>query len=97
MAKTMKFFDKMLTVFLLLQNPDSTNAKPRFMKKTREAVSTTQMVSNAIVSSSAVLAWAVEAHARHATSMRAEQYQLSLAQIHNLSLRMFRFERVADA
>ena len=58
MAKTMKFFERMLTVFLARQNPDSTSAKPRFMKNTRDAVSTTQMVSSATVSSSAVFACA---------------------------------------
>ena len=41
----MKFFDRMLTVFLARQNPDSTSAKPRFMKNTRDAVNNTQIVS----------------------------------------------------
>jgi hypothetical protein len=45
MAKTMKFFERILTVFLARQNPDSTSAKPRFMKNTRAAVSKTQTVS----------------------------------------------------
>ncbi len=40
MAKTMKFFERMLTVFFDRQNPDSTSANPRFMKNTRDAVST---------------------------------------------------------
>src|SRR3990172_1194578 len=44
-AKTMKFFDKMLTQFLARQNPDSTQAKPRFMKNTSIAVINTQTVS----------------------------------------------------
>ena len=35
----------MFTAFLALQSPYSTNAKPRFMKKTRKAVNNTHMVS----------------------------------------------------
>ncbi len=45
MAKTMKFFARMLTAFLARHNPDSTMAKPRFMKKTRNAVNSTHAVS----------------------------------------------------
>ena len=67
----MKFFDRMLTVFFDRQNPDSTSANPRFMKKTRDAVSSTQMVSSAMVSSSAVLACAFEASAKTATARLA--------------------------
>ena len=44
----MKFFARMLTVFFALHRPDSTMAKPRFMKKTRNAVTSTQRVSRAI-------------------------------------------------
>jgi hypothetical protein len=75
----MKFLDRMLTVFLARQNPDSTSAKPRFMKKTSDAVNTTQIVSSAIVSSSAVFAWAVDAHPRHTAATRAEQRNWRLA------------------
>ena len=58
----MKFFERMLTVFFERQKPDSTSAKPRFMKNTSDAVSTTQMVSSATVNSSGVFAaWAFEA------------------------------------
>src|SRR5262245_22725997 len=35
----------MFTAFLALQRPDSTSAKPRFMKKTRKAVRRTHIVS----------------------------------------------------
>ena len=73
MAKTMKFFERMLTVFLDRHIPDSTSAKPRFMKKTSAAVSSTQTVSRATVSSSAVFAWAFEAKARNATSRVAKR------------------------
>ena len=45
MAKTMKFFARMLTVFLARHKPDSTMANPRFMKNTRNAVNSTQTVS----------------------------------------------------
>ena len=45
MANTMKFFARMLTAFLARHNPDSTMAKPRFMKKTRNAVNSTHAVS----------------------------------------------------
>ena len=54
MAKTMKFFERMLTVFFDRHIPDSTSAKPRFMKNTSDAVNSTQIVSSAIVSSSGV-------------------------------------------
>ncbi len=73
MAKTMKFLDRMLTVFLDRQNPDSTSAKPRFMKNTRVAVISTHTVSSATVSSSAVLAWAFEANATPPRNINAEQ------------------------
>ena len=55
MANTMKFLERMLTVFLARQKPDSTSAKPRFMKNTSDAVISTQTVSRAMVSSSGVL------------------------------------------
>ena len=67
----MKFFERMLTVFFDRHIADSTSAKPRFMKNTSAAVISTQTVSMATVSSSAVLAWAFEARARHPTSMPA--------------------------
>src|SRR3990170_7027115 len=35
----------MLTQFFARHNPDSTNAKPRFIKKTRKAVTSVHMVS----------------------------------------------------
>ena len=44
-AKTMKFLDRMLTVFFALARPASTEANPRFMKNTRIAASRTQKVS----------------------------------------------------
>src|SRR3972149_1872581 len=47
-ANTAKFLKRMLTQFLARQKPDSTRPKPRFMKKTRNAASITQMVSMAI-------------------------------------------------
>src|SRR3990172_13202161 len=47
-ANTTKFLKRMLTQFLARQKPDSTSPKPRFMKKTRNAASITQMVSMAI-------------------------------------------------
>ena len=49
MANTMKFLDRMLTVFLARARPASTEAKPRFMKKTRMAASRTQKVSMMLV------------------------------------------------
>ena len=72
----MKFFDRMLTVFLARQNPDSTSAKPRFMKNTRDAVISTQIVSNAIVSSSGVFAAAsgFALRANTTTNSRLTQY-----------------------
>ena len=45
MANTMKFFDRMLTVFFDRHIADSTSAKPRFMKNTSAAVSNTHIVS----------------------------------------------------
>ena len=36
-ANTMKFLNRMFTVFFARQRPDSTMAKPRFMKNTRNA------------------------------------------------------------
>ena len=77
----MKFFERMLTVFLDRQKPDSTSAKPRFMKNTSEAVSTTQIVSRATVSSSAVLACAFEAKARPAASISAVAYLCRLPSV----------------
>src|SRR3972149_10866503 len=47
-ANTAKFLKRMLTQFLARQKPDSTRPKPRFMKKTRNAASITQMASMAI-------------------------------------------------
>jgi len=38
MAKTMKFFERMFTVFFARQKPDSTSANARFMKSTSAAV-----------------------------------------------------------
>ncbi len=54
----MKFFDRMLTVFLARQNPDSTSAKPRFMKNTSDAVISTHIVSIPTFSSAGVCAMA---------------------------------------
>jgi len=48
-AKTIKFFDRMFTVFFYLAKPDSTAAKPRFIKNTSRAANTTQRVSTIIV------------------------------------------------
>src|SRR5690349_13729056 len=72
----MKFFERMLTVFLLRHIPDSTSAKPRFMKNTSDAVNTTQIVSSAIVNSSGVFAAALVLtdRARHAATMQPNQY-----------------------
>ena len=44
-ANTIKFFDRILTVFFDLANPASTLAKPRFIKKTRIAARKTHRVS----------------------------------------------------
>src|SRR5262245_95634 len=44
-AKTMKFFDRMLTVFFTRHIPDSTSANPAFIQKTRNAVINVQTVS----------------------------------------------------
>jgi hypothetical protein len=41
----MKFFARMLTVFFALARPDSTMAKPKFMKNTRKAATSTHRVS----------------------------------------------------
>ena len=46
-AKTMKFFARMFTAFLAWHRPDSSSAKPAFMKNTRQAVTTTHKVSRA--------------------------------------------------
>ena len=45
MAKTMKFFERMLTAFLRRQSPVSRVAKPAFIQKTSIPVTITQMVS----------------------------------------------------
>ena len=50
-AKTMKILERMLTVFFALAKPASTAAKPRFMKNTRIAASSTQNVSMIMVTS----------------------------------------------
>ena len=44
-AKTIKFLDRMLTVFFDRAKPASTLAKPKFMKKTRIAARNTHSVS----------------------------------------------------
>src|SRR3972149_11513822 len=44
-ANTIKFLERMLTQFFARQKPDSTHAKPRFMKNTSIAVTNTQTVS----------------------------------------------------
>jgi len=44
-ANTMKFLASTVTVFLARQNPDSTIANPRPVKKTRNAVTSVQIVS----------------------------------------------------
>ena len=44
-AKTIKFLDRMLTVFLARAKPASTEANPRFIKNTRMAASSTHNVS----------------------------------------------------
>lgn len=44
-AKTMKFFDRMLTVFFDRAKPASTLANPRFIKNTRIAARNTHRVS----------------------------------------------------
>ena len=48
-ANTMKFLDRMLTVFFDLAKPASTAAKPRFMKNTRIEARNTHKVSIIIV------------------------------------------------
>jgi len=48
-AKTIKFLDRILTAFFDLAIPDSTAAKPRFMKNTNTAANITQRVSIIIV------------------------------------------------
>ena len=48
-AKTIKFLDKILTVFFARAKPASTDANPRFMKKTRIAARNTHKVSIIIV------------------------------------------------
>ena len=45
-SNTIKFLDNILTQFLTLAKPDSTIAKPKFMKKTNIAVTNTQIVSS---------------------------------------------------
>src|SRR6188474_138632 len=57
-ANTMKFLDKMLTVFFARHMPDSTVAKPRFMKNTSMPVTMTHIVSAMILTSPAVSATA---------------------------------------
>src|SRR3990172_8718432 len=52
-ANTTKFFARIVTVFLARQKPDSTAAKPRFMKKTRNAAASTHTVSMATLASAA--------------------------------------------
>src|SRR5262245_2009814 len=44
-ANTMKFFDRIFTAFFARQKPDSTHAKPRFIKNTSMAVTSTHTVS----------------------------------------------------
>ena len=46
-ANTMKFLDRMFTQFFARHMPDSTQAKPRFMKNTSMPVTITQTVSAA--------------------------------------------------
>src|SRR5215471_5536766 len=55
MAKTTKFFDKIMVAFFLRQSPASTSPNPAFMKKTRKPVSNVHAVSTAILSSSGVI------------------------------------------
>src|SRR5688572_7766689 len=45
----MKFLERMFTAFLARHMPDSTQAKPRFMKNTRKPVINTHTVSAATV------------------------------------------------
>jgi hypothetical protein len=47
-AKTIKFFDKIFTVFFDLANPDSRDANPKFIKNTNIVASNTHRVSIAI-------------------------------------------------
>ena len=47
-AKTMKFFDRMFTVFFDRAMPASREANPRFMKNTRTAARKTHKVSTII-------------------------------------------------
>ena len=44
-ANTMKFFERMFTAFFARHMPDSTRAKPRFMKNTSMPVTSTHTVS----------------------------------------------------
>ena len=46
-ANTTKFLDKIFTQFLARANPDSTHAKPAFIKNTSMAVTSTKIVSAA--------------------------------------------------
>ena len=55
-AKTMKFFERMLTQFFARHMPDSTQAKPRFMKNTSMAVTITHIVSAATFKSPILVA-----------------------------------------
>ena len=55
MAKTTKFFDRIMTAFLLRHRPASSRPKPAFMKNTRMAVTMTQTVSRATFSSAGVI------------------------------------------
>src|SRR4026207_1773842 len=53
-ANTMKFFERMFTQFFARHMPDSTVAKPRFMKNTSMPVTSTQTVSAITLSSALV-------------------------------------------
>ena len=44
MQKSMKFFERMLTVLRRRANPDSTKAKPACMKKTKNAATSVQAI-----------------------------------------------------
>ncbi len=60
----MKFFERMLTVFLDRHIADSTSAKPRFMKNTSAAVISTHIVSMPTFSSAGVCAMAWDGASR---------------------------------
>jgi ribosomal silencing factor RsfS len=54
-AKTTKFFDRIIVAFFFRQSPASSRPKPAFMKNTKNAVKIVQAVSAPTFSSSGVM------------------------------------------